>query len=97
MDITLALLKAENIGVRHFKNNLCRYLQRARTYIITEHGQPTSVVIPYDEVMELVDVLDELQDPEILRIIQEGRKAIKRGVKGRLVSRLFGRVRSKNK
>lgn len=94
MSIATAVLKARNVGVRNFKNHLSQFIRKQETFVITEYGEPTSVLMPYDDVLELIDILDELQDPETLRIIQEGRKAIKRGIKGRLVSKLFAKIRA---
>jgi hypothetical protein len=38
--------------------------------------------MPYDEALELTELLDELHDRELLKTIAEGRRAIRRGVKG---------------
>lgn len=89
MNFALALLKAKSIGVGNFRDNLCRYIQKAKTYIITEHGEPTSVVMPYEEVMELLDILDELQDRDVLKLVAEGRKSIKKGARGISASKVF--------
>lgn len=95
MTIARALLKAKNVGVRKCKNNLSRILKKHDIWLITEHNNPKSYLIPYDDMLELIDILDELQDPETIKAVQKGREAIKRGAKGFLVSTLFKRIRAK--
>lgn len=42
----------------------------------------SSVLLPYDDVLEIVDILEELDDKETLRLIAQGRYALRRSVKG---------------
>lgn len=95
MNVATALLRANHMGIRDFKDHLSSVLKRAGPTVITDNGTPQNVVMPYEDVMELIDILDELQDPDTLKIIAKGRKAIKRGAKGRLVSKLFGKIMAK--
>jgi len=95
MNVAVALLRASHMGVRDFKDHLSSVLKKASPTVITDNGIPQNVVMPYEDAMELVDILDELQDPDTLEVIAEGRKAIKRGAKGRLVSKLFEKIRAK--
>lgn len=97
MNIARVMLKADYVGVRELKAHLFGLLKGKKPLIVTEHGTPQNVILPYEDMMEMVDILDELQDPETLRVIQEGRRAIKRGAKGRLVSKLFAKIRARNK
>lgn len=53
------------------------------------------VNLPYSDMLELTDIIDELSDLETIRTISEGRKAIREGSKGILVSNLFDRIRKK--
>ena len=97
MTIANALLKARSVGIRNFRNKLSKFIGKHELFIVTEHGQPASVLLPYEDMLEIVDVLDELQDKETLKTILEGRKAIKSGRKGLLASTLFKKKRAKNK
>ena len=75
------LLKANHIGIREMKEKLSKaFLEDP--LVITDRGVPVSVNLPYEEVMELIDILDELSDQETLATIAQGRKAIKRKAKG---------------
>ncbi len=97
MTLASVLLKAPHIGVRQFKAHLSRLLKRRSPLIITERGVPVEVVIPYQEALEMVDLVDEAMDLETLKAVQGGRNAVKKGVKGIPVSRLFKKIREGRK
>lgn len=96
MSIAVDLLKADRIGVRDFKEHLSSKLLN-NLLLITDRGKPVSVNLPYQDVLELVDLLDELMDPETIKTVAEGRKAIKEGSEGIPVSNLFDGIRAKRK
>jgi len=89
MTLGNALLKAKSIGVRNFRDKVSRLIHTHEIFVVTEHGSPTSVLLPYDDVLEIVDVLDELRDKDALKAVAQGRKAIGRGVKGILASKIL--------
>ncbi len=95
MTVARALLNAKSIGVRRLKNNLSRFINKNELFIVTEYGTPEGVYVPYEEMMEIVDVLDELQDKETVEAVAEGRKAIKAKQKGISVSKVFKKIRKK--
>ena len=87
MTLGKALLKARTIGVRNFRNKVSKLMRTHEMFVVTEHGSPTSVLLPYEDVLEIVDVLDELQDKGAIKAVARGRKAVRRGVKGVLASK----------
>ena len=89
MTISNALLKAKSIGVRNFRDKASRFIRRHEFLIITEHGSPASVLLPYNDILEIVDVLEELEDRKTVKIIAEGRRAVKKGAKGILALKVF--------
>ena len=93
MSIAVDLLKADRIGVRDFKEHLTTKLLN-NLLLITDRGNPVSVNLPYQDVLELVDILDELIDIETLKTIAEGREEIKTGSEGIPVSNLFNNIRA---
>jgi len=93
MTIARALLKARNIDIRRCRNNLSRLIKKHEFLIITDHNNPESVLVPYNDMLEIVDVLDELQDKKTIKAVAEGRKAIRAGTKGIAVSRVFKRIK----
>ena len=97
MNIAAGLLKAPHIGVRDLKENLSKLLKGKNPLVITDHGQPVDVIVPYDDMMCLIDIVDEITDPETLATVLEGKRAVKAGAKGVPVSGLFKAARAKRK
>ena len=52
-------------------------------------SSPEYALVPYNDIMEIVDVLEELEDSTLLKTIAEGRKAVRRGAKGILFSNVL--------
>jgi PHD/YefM family antitoxin component YafN of YafNO toxin-antitoxin module len=82
MDIALDLLKAKHIGVRELKEGLSAFLKKDAPLVVTEHGAPTRVIVPYDEMLELLDILEEIDDTRASSLVAEGRRALREGAKG---------------
>jgi len=91
MTISNALLRARSVGVRNFRDSASRFIGKHGMLIITEHGNPRSVLLPYNDILEIVDILEELENKKVLRLVAEGRRAIAKGVKGIQVSASFKR------
>ncbi len=91
MSIATNILKAPHVGIRDLKIHLSSLLKKG-SLIVTERGKPVNVILPYSDMIELLDMLDEITDPETIKTIQEGRKAISRGVKGIPVSNVFKKL-----
>ena len=94
MTMATALMKASHVGIRELRIHFSRRLKDKNPLVVTEHGTPTKVIIAYQDMVDLVEILDELQDPKTLRAVTHARQALKRGAKGIPVARLFGRLRS---
>lgn len=97
MSIAIDLLKAPHVGIRDLKENLSKFLKKNSPLVITERGEPVDVILPYSEMMDLVDIFEEATDPATLAMVLEGKKAIKAGSKGVPVSNLFKAIREKRK
>ena len=97
MGIAINLLKAPHVGVRDLKENLSKFLRDKTPLVITDHGQPVDVILPYAAIMNLVEIIDEITDPRTIKTVLEGKKAVKSGAKGVAVSGLFNAVRAKRK
>ncbi len=96
MSIATDLLKANHIGIRNIKEHLSTRLLKD-ILVITDRGTPVSVNLPYSDVLELADIMDELTDLETVATIREGRKAIQEGAKGISVAHLFKRIKARHK
>jgi len=80
--MSAALLRAPRIGVREFRNKACAFIRAGKFYLVTEHGRPAGVFMPYEDALELTELIDELNDKKLLKTIAEGRRAIHKGAKG---------------
>ena len=96
MSIAADLLKANHIGIRDIKEHLSTRLLKD-ILVITDRGAPVSVNLPYSDVLELIDIIDEAADLETIATISKGRLAIKGGAKGILVANLFKRIRAQRR
>ena len=92
MSIAAGLMKANWVGIRELKGHLSARILK-KPLVITERGKPVGVSMPYPDMLELLDIIDELSDPEILAAVREGRKAVLSGAEGLIVSRLFKKIR----
>ncbi|MCK5180412.1 MAG: hypothetical protein KAI72_01935 [Candidatus Pacebacteria bacterium] len=93
MTTAVDLLKAKHCGIREYKEHLSTTLLKDFV-VITDRGKPVSVNLPYEEVLEMLDIFDEILDPETVSDVLEGRESIKSGGKGIPVSNLFNRLRN---
>lgn len=96
MSIAAELLKAPHMGIRDIKEHLSRRLLKDML-VITDRGAPVSVNLPYSDVLELADIMEELTDSEAASAVQKGRKAIREGTKGIPVLKLFKRIKAKHR
>ena len=97
MTVATALLNARYIGVRDLREHLFKRLKGNKVIVVTERGAPTKVILSYQDVVELIEVLDELRDQAAIQSVQEGRKVVKAGAGGIPVNRLFNQVRASRK
>ena len=97
MTVATALLNARYIGVRELREHLSNRLKGNKVIVVTDHGTPTKVILSYQDVVELIEVLDELRDQAAVQSVREGRKAIRAGGEGIPVNRLFNQIRESRK
>ncbi len=97
MTVATALLNAKYVGIRDLREHLSKRLKGSKVIVVTEHGTPTRVILSYQDVVELIEVLDELRDQAAIQSVQEGRKAFKAGAEGIPVNRLFNQIRASRK
>lgn len=97
MTISTMLLKAPHVGIRELKTNLSKLIKKDGPFIVTERGIPVEVMLPYSDIVELAELLDEATDIETLRAVQEGRSAVRDKAKGVAFSRLFNKIKKLRK
>lgn len=92
MIASMNVLKAQHVGVRDLKENISvQYLQDI--LVITDRGVPLSVNVPYSDILELLDILEEMSDPAAVKLVHESRQAVDGGAKVRPASKVFERIR----
>ncbi len=96
VSISTNILKSPHVGIRDLKINLSSFLKKG-SLIVTDRGTPINVILPYSDVMELLDMLDEVTDAETIKTIREGRMAIRTGTKGIPVSNVFGKTKTRKR
>jgi len=96
MSIATDLLRAEHVGIRNIKEHLSTRMLKD-ILVITDRGTPVSVNLPYLDLLELVDIIDEVTDLETMALVSEARRAIREGSKGIPVAHLFKRIRAEHK
>lgn len=74
-----ALLKARHVGIRDLKDHLSEYLTDKKPLVATDHGQPSYYLIPYHEMVELAEILEELSDPDLVAKVRKGREEYRKG------------------
>ena len=97
MTTAVDLLKAPRFGIKDFKTHLSERIKSKKTMVLMDHGEPKKVVIDYDELVNMVEIIEELQDEELLKLVREGRAAIERGEPGIDVEASFKKIRAQRK
>ena len=93
VNLSRALLKAPHIGVRNLRSQMSKSMKSGSPLVVTEHGQPSRVLVSYSDMIELADILDELRDTGMLRRVAAARTLIRKGSAGIPVSGLIRRIR----
>ncbi len=93
MTIATMLLRAPHIGVRKFKAGISKFIRAGRVLVVTDRGSPVEVVVPYPEMVEMVDLIDEVTDSDTLQAVRDGREAIKAGEKGISFFKAFAKIK----
>ena len=74
-----SLLRAKHVGIKELKDHLSALLKKHQPLVATDHGDPTYFLVPYEDMIEIVEILEEISDPTVVRSMQEGRRAYKKG------------------
>lgn len=75
MNFVTLLQNGEFIGVKDLKESLCRIVREEKNPIfITERGTPVKVMLPYQDLLEIIDLIEELRDEKLIQEIARARK-----------------------
>ena len=85
------LLRARHVGIRELKDHLSELLEEGKPLVATDHGNPKYFLVPYEEMAELVEMMDELSDIRLVSQVKEAREEYRAG-KWKPVSGLWKRL-----
>ncbi len=70
-------------GIKKFQAQLPMIARDLATvggeYVVTRRGEPAFVAVPYDRYQELEDIILELNSPQLLKEIAQGRQEYRAG------------------
>lgn len=75
---TTDLMRAKTIAVRQFREDIFNIVKRKETYVITSNGKQEMFLIPYEDVIELMDILEESKDAALKEHIRRSREEYNR-------------------
>jgi len=79
MTIKSLLRQSKPVNVREAQARLSRLIRSKRPSLVLSHGKPVSFLVPYEEMLDLVEMLDELKDQKLLEEIALARSEYKEG------------------
>lgn len=85
------LRKAKPVNVREAQAKLSQLIRSKAPSMVFSHGKPVSFLIPYEEMLDLVELLDELKDKKLLQEIARARSEYAKG-KSVPAERLFKKM-----
>jgi antitoxin (DNA-binding transcriptional repressor) of toxin-antitoxin stability system len=91
MSVINLLRKAKPVNVREAQAQLSKLIKSKSPSMVLSHGKPVSFLVPYEDMLDLVELLDELKDKKILGEIEQARKDYTQG-KAVPAERLFKKI-----
>ncbi len=85
------LRKAKPANVREAQAQLSKLIRSKSPSMALSHGKPVSFLVPYEDMLDLVESLDELNDKKLLREIARARTEYSDG-KAVPAKRLFAKM-----
>jgi antitoxin (DNA-binding transcriptional repressor) of toxin-antitoxin stability system len=73
------LKKAKTVSVREAQAGLSKLIRSKSPSMVLSHGKPVSFLVPYEDMLDLVDTLEELKDQRLLGEIARSRAEYAQG------------------
>ena len=86
------LRKAKPVNVREAQAQLSKLIKSKSPSMVLSHGKPVSFLVPYEDMLDLVETLGELKDKKFLREIEQARKDYVQGKAVPAEERLFKKM-----
>lgn len=85
------LRQAQLVNVREAQARLSQLIRSKTPSLVFSHGKPVSFLVPYEEMLDLLEMLDELKDQKLLEEIAQARSEYAQG-KAVRAERLFKKI-----
>lgn len=69
MTTATLLKKAKPVNVREAQAKLSQLIRSKMPSLVLSHGKPVSFLMPYGDMLDLLEMLDELKDQKLLKEI----------------------------
>jgi antitoxin (DNA-binding transcriptional repressor) of toxin-antitoxin stability system len=67
------LREAKPVNVREAQAKLSSLIGSKKPSLVLSHGKPVSFLVPYEEMLDLLEMIDELKDKRLIEQIAEAR------------------------
>ena len=67
------LRQSKPVNMREAQATLSRLIRSKKPSLVLSHGKPVSFLVPYEEMLELLERLDDLKDQKLLDEIARAR------------------------
>jgi len=91
MSSVTLLRKAKPVNVREAQAQLSKLIRSKSPSMVLSHGKPVSFLVPYEDMLDLVESLEELKDRKLLGEIARARAEYAQG-KAVPAERLFKKM-----
>ena len=91
MTVASLLRKAKPVKVREAQAQLSKLFRSKSPSMVLSHGKPVSFLVPYEEILDILEALNELKDKKLLHEIERGRTEYAQG-KAVPAERLFRKM-----
>ena len=85
------LRQSKPVNVREAQARLSRLIRSKKCSLVFSHGKPVSFLVPYDEMLDLLEMLDDLKDQKLIEEIARARSEYAEG-KAVPAERLFRKM-----
>jgi antitoxin (DNA-binding transcriptional repressor) of toxin-antitoxin stability system len=85
------LRQSKPVNVREAQATLSRLIRSKNPSLVLSHGKPVCFLVPYEEMLDLLEMLDDLKDRKLLEEIARARSEYTEG-KAVPVERLFRKM-----
>ena len=79
MSATNLVRKAKPVNVRDAQAQLSKLIRSKSPTMVLSHGKLVSFLVPYEDMLNLVDTLNELKDKKLLAEIERARTEYRQG------------------